>query len=475
MGALVSLPVSLGGSFIASGLGACCSNLCSGMMTKVGSSSLATRLFYAVWLLFNSLVSWIAMSANKSILWPGSTCAATGECGFFTVHRLNFALGLMHLILAFVLVGVKSTKDARASLQNSWWSLKFLAYAGLIVLSFAMPNSFFVFFSKWVSVPAGAVFIIVGLILLVDFAHEWAETCIYHVESEDENSAFWKKFLVIGTSTMYTACLAMTIVMVVIFCRGSCTMNQTAVTISTLLTIVVTALSVHPKVQGANPRCGLAQSSMVSAYCTYLTMSAMSSEPDDKRCNPLVRSSGTRNASVILGSLFTFVAIAYTTTRAAANSAFQGTANTGAISLGDDEEYAGLDRQSRNQLRYEAIKQAVEEGSLPESVLHDSTWMGSPGAHDDGAERREDDDELTGTRYNYALFHAIFFIATQWIAILLTINVTQDDVGDFIPVGRTYFYSGVKIGSAWLCYGLYAWTIVAPLVMPDRFEYDAYY
>ncbi|QLL32035.1 hypothetical protein HG536_0C02030 [Torulaspora globosa] len=474
MGAVVSLPVTLGGSFIASGLGACCSNLCSGMMTKVGSSSLATRLFYAVWLLFNSLVSWISMSANKSILWPGSTCAATGECGFFTVHRLNFALGLLHLMLALLLIGVKSTKDARASLQNSWWSLKFLAYIGLIVFAFALPNSFFVFFSKWVSVPAGAVFIIVGLILLVDFAHEWAETCINHVEVEDENSAFWKKFLVIGTSAMYTACLAMTIVMIVIFCRGSCTMNQTATTITTLLTIIVTALSVHPKVQGANPRCGLAQSSMVSAYCTYLTMSAMSSEPDDKKCNPLVRSSGTRNASVVLGSLFTFVAIAYTTTRAAANSAFQGTNDNGAIYLGEDEEYPGLDGQSRNQLRYEAIKQAVEEGSLPESALHDSTWMGSPGITEVGVDRHTD-DEITGTRYNYALFHAIFFIATQWIAILLTINVTQDDVGDFIPVGRTYFYSDVKIGSAWLCYGLYAWTIIAPLIMPDRFEYDNFY
>lgn len=473
MGAIVSLPVSLGGSFIASGLGACFSNLCSGMMTKVGSSSLATRLFYAGWLLLNSLVSWVSMSANKSILWPGSTCAATGECGFFTVHRLNFALGSLHLILALALVGVKSTKDARAGLQNSWWSLKFLAYAGLIVLSFAMPNSFFVFYSKWVSVPAGAIFIIVGLILLVDFAHEWAETCIYHVESEDENSSFWRKFLVAGTSVMYAASVAMTVAMAVVFCRGSCTMNQTAVTISTLLIIIVTALSVHPKVQSANPRCGLAQSSMVSAYCTYLTMSAMASEPDDKRCNPLIRSSGTRNASVVLGSLFTFVAIAYTTTRAAANSAFQGTNNNGPIYLGEDEEYTGLGSQSRNQLRYEAIRQAVEEGSLPESVLHDSTWMGSPGANEDGT--THDDDEITGTKYNYALFHAIFFIATQWIAILLTINVTQDDVGDFIPVGRTYFYSAVKIGSAWLCYGLYAWTIVAPLIMPDRFEYDAFY
>lgn len=229
----------------------------------------------------------------------------------------------------------------------------------------------------------------------------------------------------------------------------------------------------NPKIQEANPKSGLAQSSMVSVYCTYLTMSAMSSEPDDKMCNPLVRSSGTRKFSIILGSLFTFIAIAYTTTRAAANSAFQGTNTNGAIYLGNDIEYEGLGGQTRNQLRYEAIKQAVEEGSLPESALYDTAWLGT--SSPTGAMDNQNDDERIGTKYNYTLFHVIFFLATQWIAILLTINVTQDDVGDFIPVGRTYFYSWVKIVSAWICYALYGWTVVAPAIMPDRFDYENYY
>lgn len=199
----------------------------------------------------------------------------------------------------------------------------------------------------------------------------------------------------------------------------------------------------------------------------------MASEPDDKMCNPLVSSSGPRNFSVVMGSILTFVAIAYTTTRAAANSAFQGTNTNGNIYLEDDVEYDGLGRQARNQLRHEAIKQAVEEGSLPESALYDTSWLGSPSiASEEGIGLN---DERSGTKYNYSLFHLIFFIATQWIAILLTIAVTQDDVGDFIPVGRTYFYSWVKIGSAYLCYALYGWTIVAPLLMPERFEIDSSY
>ncbi|CCD27037.1 Tms1p NDAI_0J01450 [Naumovozyma dairenensis CBS 421] len=479
MGAVISLPITMGSTFVASCLGGCCSNLVSKSVSSLGSSSLGTRLLYAGWLLLNSLISWISMSINKSFLWPGKTCAATGECGFFTVHRLNFALGTMHVLLAFILLGVKSTRDVRATLQNSWWSLKFIVYLVLVVVSFLIPNEFYIVFSKWVSVPSGVIFILVGLILLVDFAHEWAETCIYHVEMEDEDSSFWQKFLVIGTSAMYAGSLIMTVVMYILFCKSQCKMNQTAVTINLILTLLTVLLSVNPKIQEANPRTGLAQSSMVSVYCTYLTMSAMASEPDDKMCNPLVRSSGTRKMSVVLGSLFTFIAIAYTTTRAAANTAFQGSSTNGPIYLNDDLESEGLESQSRNQLRYEAIKQAVEEGSLPESALYDTAWIGTGSLSTRGEETHEgtelNDDELSGTKYNYSLFHMIFFFATQWIAILLTINVTQDDVGDFIPVGRTYFYSWVKIISAWICYGLYGWTIVAPLIMPDRFDYEDYY
>ncbi|SCU85935.1 LANO_0C06062g1_1 [Lachancea nothofagi CBS 11611] len=468
MGAIISLPVTAAASFFASFFGSLSSTVLVSSFKSLsgGSSSLATRLNYAALLLVNSLVSWFSLSSNYSFLWSNKTCTSTGECGFFTVHRLNFSLGMLHLLLSSMLVNVKSTTDRRASLQNSWWLLKLLVFVLLVVLSFTIPNRFFVFFSKWVSVPSGSLFILIGLVLLVDFAHEWAERCIQHVEMEDENSSKWQKFLIIGTSLMYIGALGMTVAMYVIFARDNCTMNQVSVTVNLLLSIITTGLSVHPKVQEYNPKCGLAQSSMVAIYGTYLTMSALASEPDDKQCNPFVRSDKTRKLSVVLGSLFTFVAIAYTTTRAAANSAFNSNDQHIFLDGDDDIEYEGVS-QTRNQLRSEAIRQAVDEGALPESALHDTAWANNS-AGESG------DDERIATRYNYSLFHIIFFLATQWIAILLTVNVTKDDVGDFIPVGRTYFYSWVKIVSAWICYGLYGWTLVAPMVLPDRFGYDAY-
>ncbi|CAG98329.1 Tms1p [Kluyveromyces lactis] len=469
MGLIISLPVQMAATCFSSMLGSCCSSSLSSLGTLT-SSSLMTRITYALWLLVNSVISWVSMSTNKSILWPDKSCTSTGECGFFTVHRLNFALGMMHIILAFIMINIKSTADARAKLQNGAWSFKFIFYLLLILFAYWIPNEFYIWFSKWVSVPSGFVFILIGLVLLVDFAHEWAETCIQNVELEDERSSLWRKLLIGSTSLMYIGSAVMMVVMFTLFCHDGCDMNRSSATINVALSVIVSLASIHPRVQEFNPKCGLAQSSMVSVYCTYLTMSAMASEPDDKFCNPLVRTSNTRKFSTVLGALFTFIAIAYTTTRAAANNALRG--SSGAISLYDDDvEYSGIG-ETRNQLRLQAIKQAVEEGALPQSALLDYEAEQQRMHVNDSGREDGDDDEFNVTKYNYSLFHFIFFLATQWIVILLTINVTQDDVGDFIPVGRTYFYSWVKIISAWICYGLYGWTLFAPIVMPERFEYD---
>ena len=44
-------------------------------------------------------------------------------------------------------------------------------------------------------------------------------------------------------------------------------------------------MTIHPRVQEAQPTSGLLQSAVISAYAMYLTWSGMSNEPDEK-CNP---------------------------------------------------------------------------------------------------------------------------------------------------------------------------------------------
>ena len=233
--------------------------------------------------------------------------------------------------------------------------------------------------------------------------------------------------------------------------------------------LIVSTISVHPTIQDFNPQAGLAQSAMVAIYCTYLTMSAVSMEPDDKNCNPLIRARGTRQASVILGAIVTMLTIAYTTTRAATQGVAMGSRGNGAYGQlsSEDSEHGLVTQQpdSRRDMRADALRAAVESGSLPASALDDSDDDDSDDGH------RAKDDERNRTQYNYSLFHVIFLLATAWVATLLTMNLPTEQIGDFAPVGRTYWASWVKIVSAWVCYAIYTWSLVAPVVLPDRFGY----
>ena len=129
---------------------------------------------------------------------------------------------------------------------------------------------------------------------------------------------------------------------------------------------------------------------MVAIYCTYLTMSAVGMEPDDKHCNPLIRARGTRKASIILGAIVTFLTMAYTTTRAATYGLAMGQKGGAYTQLATDDYEHGLVTQqpeSRREMRQAALRAAVESGSLPASALDDDSDA-------------EDDDGKSGIRHS---------------------------------------------------------------------------
>ncbi|KAF2719319.1 TMS membrane protein/tumor differentially expressed protein [Polychaeton citri CBS 116435] len=496
MGALLSLPLlaipSVGtlATFAASCCGAA---TCSAVCSACGKcqNSMATRIAYALILLTNSIISWLtltdwAVKKLQGVLLDYVTIDCAGhECfGFAAVHRVNFALGLFHFLLAIMLVGVNSSKDGRAPIQNGFWGPKVVAWLGLIVVSFFIPNQFFEVWGNYVALVGAILFLLLGLILLVDLAHTWAEYCIEKIE--DTESGLWRGLLIGTTLFMYMASIAMTIVMYIFFAHSGCSMNQAAITaigllltvskVNLLLFIGISVMSIHPAIQASNPRAGLAQAAMVSIYCTYLTLSAVAMEPDTKHCNPLVRANGTRKATIVLGAIVTFVTCAYTTTRAATYGLAMSTGKSASyqpIALEEDGSHGlvSTQPQSRREMRAEALRRAVESGALPASALDESDDEDD----DDITGKAKNDDERNGTAYNYALFHIIFMLATAWIATLLTQNIGADksvEKGDFVPVGRTYWASWVKIVCAWVCYGIFGWTLAAPTILPDRFDYS---
>jgi len=203
-----------------------------------------------------------------------------------------------------------------------------------------------------------------------------------------------------------------------------------------VLCILITVISILPEVQYANPQSGIAQASTIVIYATYIVCSAISNEPEDAlHCNPFNK--GTQITSTLLGVLFTFISIAYSTTRAAANGIF----------LGDMDD----------------------EVNVPLIGESDRTRSGDDGSDD---EDKYDDDEENHTAYNYSFFHLIFALAGTYIAMLLTDwNTMKFTNGINLIVGQSWSSVWVKIITGWLAILLYLWTVVAPIFFPDNFSY----
>ncbi|KAF8734686.1 hypothetical protein AX14_003116 [Amanita brunnescens Koide BX004] len=493
MGLLMSLPLAGGLTSIATsclaGLAFCFTSNAASMFFKSCNcnSSIATRVGFAIIFSLNSILAWamktdvvIQLIEKWSLNYIKMDCK-DGKCyGVLAIHRICFALALLHLVLSALLIGVKDTRDKRAAIQNGWWGPKVLLWLILVVTSFFIPNGFFMFWGNYVSLIGATVFILLGLILLVDFAHTWSETCITKWEESPNNSNLWQWILIGSTAATYIFTITMTGILYAYFAGSGCGLNRFFISFNLALSIVATIMCVHPFIQEYNPRSGLAQSGMVAAYCTYLIVSAVGNHvADTTACNPLKSNTdtveGTRRVTVILGGVFTFLAIAYSTTRAATQSrAFVGTNRRGVQLNGDDhlDDHSELGVVSTQpgrieSPRYQAVLAAVQAGAIPASALDEESW------DDEGDVGESRDDERHGIRYNYSWFHVIFAIASMYVAMLLTDwNVVSQQVSsghNNVYIGRSKVAMWMRVVSSWVCMVLYMWSLLAPALFPDRF------
>jgi len=314
--------------------------------------------------------------------------------------------------------------------QDGFWWVKILAILGLFVGAFFIPNSVFEYYG-WVALGASSLFILVQLVLLVDFAHSWAENWIGKMEDSEEGDNKWYAILLTTTSVMGLACLAMVIVMFIFF--HSCGYNVAFITFNLIFSLFVCALSIHPKVQEANPRSGLLQPVLISLYCTYLVFSAIQSESDE--CNPWDKMSRASNTSVLIGAIFTILAVCYATFRA---SSKMGEMTPETVSLMKDEE---------------------STGETSDKDHHDDDHHDKDSHHDEPVP------------YNFSRFHFVFALGAMYIAMLMTDWQTVYNPGSAnatpkIDSGLAAVW--VKVVSSWICFALYIWTLAGPAIFPDR-------
>ncbi|KAL2080563.1 hypothetical protein ACEWY4_024356 [Coilia grayii] len=443
-------------------LASCASCLCSSAPCLLSSccpaayNSTVTRLAFSFFLLLGTMVSVIMILPGmetqlKKI--PGFCVGGSAipgfqnkvNCdiivGYKSVYRMCFAMTCFFFLFSIIMIRVRSSKDPRAAFQNGFWFFKFLILVGITVGAFFIPDGTFTTVWYYFGVVGSFVFILIQLILLVDFAHSWNQRWVEN--AENGNSKCWYAALLSFTTLFYGAAFASVVLFYVYYTQpDDCATHKTFISLNLIFSIIVSIVAILPKVQEAQPSSGLLQASMISLYTMYLTWSAMTNNPN-RNCNPsllsIVSNTGTPSPTAAPGQ----------------TQWWDAQSIVGLVLFLLCTLYASI--RSSNNSQVNRLMQTEETQGLAAS---DAEATGEDGV------RRAVDNEEDGVTYSYSFFHFSLCLASLYIMMTLT-NWYQPET-NYEAMESTMPAVWVKISSSWLCLALYLWTLIAPLVLSDR-------
>uniref|UniRef100_A0A8C9ZQS3 Serine incorporator 1-like n=1 Tax=Sander lucioperca TaxID=283035 RepID=A0A8C9ZQS3_SANLU len=425
-------------------------------------NSTVTRIIYAFILLMGTIVACIMLSpgvdqqlkripgfcedgAGSSI--PGLQADVNCEMfvGYKAVYRICFGMSMWFLGFAILMINIKNSRDPRAAIHNGFWFFKFAALVAVTVGAFYIPDGPFTY--TWFVVGSGGAFcfILIQLVLLVDFAHSWNESWVDKMETG--NSRGWYAALLMVTILNYILSFIAVVLCFLFYTKpDGCSINKFFISFNMLFCIVASVVSVLHKVQESQTRSGLLQSSVITLYTMYLTWSAMSNEPDEE-CNPSLLSIFQQiaaptlaplevenqtwwDAQSIVGLAIFVLCILYSSIRSSSTSQV-------------------------NKLTMASKDSAIlAEGGSSLDLSEESTGP-----------RRVEDNERDMVQYSYSFFHFMLFLASLYIMMTLTNWYSPD--ADYTITSK-WPAVWVKISSSWVCLALYTWTLVAPMILTNR-------
>lgn len=175
--------------------------------------------------------------------------------GYLAVYRVGFAMLIFFMAMATMMVGVRSSRDHRAAIQNGFWGLKFIVLIGIAIGAFFIKDGAFGSWMMWIGMIGGFAFILIQLVLIIDFAHNWADVWVGNYE--ETQSRGWFTALMAATAIQYILALIGIILLYTYYTLSNdCALNKFFISFNMILCIAVSVLSITPRVQEAQPRSG---------------------------------------------------------------------------------------------------------------------------------------------------------------------------------------------------------------------------
>ncbi|XP_016485904.2 uncharacterized protein LOC107806293 [Nicotiana tabacum] len=402
-------------------LASCCASLTCGLCTSVASgvTRSSARLAYCALFGVSLIVSWVlrevASPLLKNFSWINTSDNYSKEW-FQAQAVLRVSLGnfLFFGLLALIMIGVKDQNDKRDSWHHGGWVAKLVIWVLLVALMFFLPNGVITVYS-FISKFGAGLFLLIQVIILLDATHSWNDSWV----AKDEQK--WYIALLVISAGCYIATFAFSGILFMWFNPSGhdCGLNVFFIVMTMILAFAFAVIALHPKVNGS-----LLPASVISVYCAYVCYTGLSSEPRDYVCNGLNKSKAVTTSTLVLGMLTTVLSVLYSALRAGSSTTF---------------------------LSPPSSPRSGEKKSLLAS---------------EELESGKGSTEPRPVSYSYSFFHLIFALASMYSAMLLSGWTSSSESSDLIDVGWTSLW--VRICTELVTAGLYIWSLVAPLLFPDR-------
>ncbi|WCJ23667.1 Serinc-domain containing serine and sphingolipid biosynthesis protein [Euphorbia peplus] len=403
----------------------CCSTMTCGLCTSVASgvSKKSARLAYCALFGLSLIVSWILREVAAPLLeklpWINSSDTDQSKEWYQIQAVLRVSLGncLFFAIFALIMIGVKDQNDRRDSWHHGGWIAKMVIWALLVVLMFFMPNVIISIYGIMSKFGAG-LFLLVQVIILLDFTHTWNDAWV-----EKDEQKWYIALLVVSIGCYLAAFVCSGLLFIWFNPSGQdCGLNVFFIVMTMILAFGCGIIALHPAVNGS-----LLPAAVISVYCAYVCYTGLSSEPHGYACNGLNKTKAVSTSTLLLGMLTTVLSVVYSAVRAGSSSTFLSPPSSPRAS----------------DAKIPLLGEELEEGK-----------------------KEKNEKEARPVSYSYTFFHLIFALASMYSAMLLSGWTDSSESSDLIDVGWTSVW--VRICTEWVTVGLYVWTLVAPLLLPDR-------
>ena len=440
---------TLGIAEVASEVACCAGSAACSLFIKKKFKGLRSRLLFSIFLILSTTVCFLMLVPNMRTYLDKIPYFCTGltskkMCdnlvGYAAVYRICFAMAIFYLLLSIIMFNVTSTNEFRAKIHNGFWYIKLMTLLGIVVATFYLPN-LTVFGRIWmyIGLTGGFVFILLQIVLVIDFGHSWSASWAERMESLDTKC--WYFALAFATALVYSISVAAAVMFYLFFTNPEdisfCKANTFYISFNVAHCILATVVSILPRVQSENQGAGLLQSSVVTMYTMYLTWNTLSTQPDSK-CNPLGqvileydKASGV-NGEGIFGCFLTFALLAFACNVRASTS-----------QLGQ----LGLALSDTSEFRINSA--CVNERKRPNS------------SDEESKEQTEDEQAVS---YSYSFFHFVLFLVSLHIMMVITNWHSPDEKADFRKLIKNWAAVWVQMASSYICCLIYIWTLVAPVI-----------